>query len=118
MRPQENGNKSDVRWVAFTNASGVGLLASGAPALSVAARHYTKDDMERAGYTFQMQRHPEVFVNLDGRQMGIGGIDSWSPNAYPMAPYRINSAEGHEFRYRLTPVDGATSIEKTALYAF
>ena len=60
-RPQENGNKTDVRWVALTNAQGVGLLAVGAPTLSVAARHYTKDDMERAGYTFQMQRHPEVY---------------------------------------------------------
>ena len=27
MRPQENGNKTDVRWAAFTNASGIGLLA-------------------------------------------------------------------------------------------
>ena len=30
-RPQENGNKTDVRWVALTNPHGVGLLAVGAP---------------------------------------------------------------------------------------
>ena len=29
MRPQENGNKTDVRWVTLTNAQGVGLLAVG-----------------------------------------------------------------------------------------
>ena len=38
-RPQENGNKTDVRWVALTNDEGVGLLAVGAPLLSVAAAH-------------------------------------------------------------------------------
>ena len=49
MRPQENGNKTDVRWVKLTNAQGVGLMAVGAPPLNVTARHYTKDDLERAG---------------------------------------------------------------------
>jgi beta-galactosidase len=118
MRPQENGNKTDVRWAAFTNETGVGLLAVGNAPVSVSAHHFTKEDMERAGYTFQMQRHPEVFVNIDGRQMGVGGIDSWSPQAYPMAPYRIASGEPHEFRYRLTPIDTTTSIEAVAAQAF
>jgi beta-galactosidase len=52
MRPQENGNKTDVRWVALTNAQGVGLMAVGSPALGVSARRYSKQDMEQAGYTF------------------------------------------------------------------
>ncbi len=104
MRPQENGNKTDVRWVKLTNAAGVGIRASGAPLLNVAARHYTKTDMERAGYTFQMKRHPETYLNLDGKLMGAGGIDSWSPNAYPMAPYRISGDEAQSFRYTIEPV--------------
>ena len=29
MRPQENGNKTDVRWVKLTNADGIGLMAIG-----------------------------------------------------------------------------------------
>jgi beta-galactosidase len=105
-RPQENGNKTDVRWVALTNAQGFGLLAVGSPALSVAARHYPKTEIERAAYSFQMQRHPEVFLNLDWKQMGAGGIDSWGPNAYPMTPYRIPSDQPYSFRYRLTPIAG------------
>jgi beta-galactosidase len=105
MRPQENGNKTDVRWVKLTNAQGIGLIATGEPTLDVTARHFTKDDMERAGYTFQMRRHPEIYLNLDWKQMGAGGIDSWSANAYPMAPYRIASGEEHRYRYRLSPVE-------------
>jgi beta-galactosidase len=117
MRPQENGNKTDVRWVKLTNAQGVGLMAVGAAPLNVMARHYTKDDMERAGYTFQMKRHPEIYLNLDWKLMGAGGIDSWSMNAYPGAAYRIASGEEHSYRYRLTPVD-ATTGDAAAREAF
>lgn len=105
-KPQENGNKTDVRWVALTNAQGVGLLAVGAPTLSVAARHYAKEDIDRAAYSFQMQRAPEIYLNLDLKQMGVGGIDSWSRNAYPMTPYRIPGGQAYSFKYRLSPVDG------------
>jgi len=105
-RPQENGNKTDVRWVALTNERGVGLLAVGAQPLSVGARHYAKEDMERAAYTWQMIPRGQVFLNLDARQMGVGGIDSWSTHAFPLPPYRIDGAQPHAFRYRLTPVDG------------
>jgi beta-galactosidase len=104
MRPQENGNKVDVRWVKLTNAAGTGIMAAGEPVLNVTARHYTKEDIERAGYTFQMKRHPETYLNLDWKEMGAGGIDSWSPNAYPMTPYRIPGTEAHSYRYTLSPL--------------
>src|SRR5437763_796424 len=105
MRPQENGNKTDVRWVKLTNAAGVGLLATGAVPLNVAARHYTKEDLEHAAYTFQMKRHPETYLNLDLKEMGAGGIDSWSPNAYPMMQYRIPSDQPYSYGYTLKPVE-------------
>jgi beta-galactosidase len=111
MRPQENGNKVDVRWVALTNAQGIGLLAVGAQPLSVAARHYSKEEVERSAYTFQMARQPEIYLNLDAKQMGAGGIDSWSAKALPMEPYRIPSAVERTYRYRLTPVDSLAAIE-------
>jgi len=104
MRPQENGNKTDVRWVKLTNAAGVGLLAKGSVPLNVTARHYAKEEMEHSAYTFQMKRHPETFLNLDLKEMGAGGIDSWSPNAYPMATYRIPSDQEYRYSYSLTPV--------------
>lgn len=105
-RPQENGNKTGVRWTAWTNAQGAGLLAVGAPELSVSARKFTKEDMERAAYSFQMQPQGPIYVNLDWKQMGVGGIDSWSEHALPMPPYRIDSSQPMSFRYRLSPVAG------------
>jgi beta-galactosidase len=115
MRPQENGNKTDVRWVKLTNAEGVGIMAIGSPTLNVTARHFPKADLEQAAYTFQMKRHPETYLNLDLKEMGAGGIDSWSPNAYPMDPYRIPSGQEYSYRYRLTPVSAtATGAKATA----
>ncbi len=105
-RPQESGNKADVRWVALTNAKGVGLLAVGAPVLGVSAHHFTAKDIEDNDYSFKLPRRPEVYLNLDGRQMGVGGIDSWSPQALPVNEYRIAGNGTHTFRYRLTPVTG------------
>ena len=67
--------------------------------------------MERAGYTFQMKRHPQTFLNLDGAQMGVGGIDSWSPNAYPMTMYRIASGEAHSFSYTLKGVSEMAPVK-------
>ena len=105
-RPQGNSNKVDVRWVALTNKEGVGLLAVGAPTLSVEAYHYTKRDIEDADYTFKLSRRPQVFLNLDLKQMGVGGIDSWSQNAHPLDPYRIPSRQPYSYRYRLSPISG------------
>jgi beta-galactosidase len=104
MRPQENGNKTDVRWVKLTNAAGIGLMATGSVPLNITARHYTKEDLEHAAYTFQMKHHPETYLNLDLKEMGAGGIDSWSPNAYPMMPYRIPSDQAYSYSYTLKPV--------------
>lgn len=45
IRPQENGNKTDVRWAALTGRDGVGLLVSGEPLLEVNASHFTPEDL-------------------------------------------------------------------------
>ena len=105
-KPQENGNKVDVRWVALTNEKGVGLLAVGSPLLSVGAVHYPKSEIEGADYSFKLSRRPQVYLNLDLRQMGVGGVDSWSENAFPLSPYRIPSGQSYSLKYRLTPVSG------------
>ncbi|MDX2153285.1 MAG: glycoside hydrolase family 2 TIM barrel-domain containing protein [Bryobacteraceae bacterium] len=107
-RPQENAYKWDTRWVALTNAQGVGLLAraAGPETMGFSVYHYSKKDIEDADYTFKLKRRPEVYLNLDKMQMGVGGVDSWSQNAFPLEPYRISPQQAHTFRYRLTPVSG------------
>jgi beta-galactosidase len=103
-RPQENGNKTDVRWVELTNQLGFGLRAEGLPLLSVGARHVKSSDIEQAAYTMDLPERSEIYLNLDLAQMGVGGIDSWTKLAYPMDAYRIAGNEPHAYRVRLLPV--------------
>jgi beta-galactosidase len=102
-KPQENNNKVDVRWVTLTNKNGIGLRASGYP-LSVSAYHYPKNEIELADYTFRLTRRPQVYLNLDLQQMGVGGVDTWTPKAYPLDHYRIPGDQPHSYKFRLTPI--------------
>jgi beta-galactosidase len=104
-RPQENSNKTDVRWVAFTNEDGVGLKAVGFPVLSVGAYHFSKQEMEEADYAFRLPEHGQVWLNLDWKQMGVGGVDSWTTRAFPLPAYQIDAGRSYDYRYRLSPIE-------------
>jgi len=115
-KPQENSNKVDVRWVALTNDRGTGLLAVGSPLLSVSALHYSEQEIDEADYSFKLKRHAQVYLNLDLKQMGVGGVDSWSGRAFPLPEYRIDGNQPYSYRYRLIPVDGDFSAFTTEVY--
>ena len=104
-RPQANGNKADVRWVELTNEKGVGLRVEGMPLVGVEAHHASRRQIEEAAYTYQITPRPEVYLTVDFMQMGAGGIDSWSRQAYPMEPYRIAADKSYAYSFRLRPVE-------------
>ncbi|MEN3304167.1 MAG: beta-galactosidase [Micromonosporaceae bacterium] len=80
--PQENGNRTDVRWVSFTDGSGAGLLATGAPVLDFSARRWTSEQLDAAEHTVDLIPGGDVYVNLDHAQQGIGSA-SCGPPALP-----------------------------------
>jgi hypothetical protein len=95
VRPQENGNKSDVRWVSLTNARGLGLLASAVPGgagggLNVSANHYTTRGVTLARHTPDLKRLDLTELNLDYAQGGLGS-NSCGPG--PMDKYLLQPAE-------------------------
>lgn len=105
IRPQENGNRTDVRWLAMTNKDGVGLLAGGMPLLNVSCWPYTMADLEKAEHTYELPNRDTITVNLDYKQMGVGGDDSWSANARPHPEYRL-PARPYSYSFRLRPLAG------------
>ena len=82
ITPQENGNKTDVRWVALTSDSGVGLLAVGMPLLNVSAHHFTTEDFAQATHTYDLKRREDITLNLDYKQSGLGNA-SCGPGVLP-----------------------------------
>jgi beta-galactosidase len=99
-RPQENGNRTDVRWLMLADKEGTGLLAVGMPLLSVSAWPYSMDDLERAKHINEPARRDFITVNLDYRQMGVGGDDSWGARTHP--EYTL-PAKSYSYRFRLRP---------------
>lgn len=109
VRPQENGNKDDVRWVAFTAPNGAGLLACGMPLLSVGVQHYTTADLEQANHPYDLHWQGDITLNLDYRQTGVGGDDSWG--ARPHKQYTLFPQE-YSYSYRLKPFTTDSGLPK------
>lgn len=113
LRPQENGNKTDVRWLAITDKDGNGLFFEGMPLLSVSAHHNIMEDFESLERTDGRQvdgvnvvnRHTTdvkprdlTSVNVDYKQMGVGGDNSWG--AWTHDQYRLTKKE-YSYSFRM-----------------
>lgn len=92
IRPQENGYKTDVRWLSLTNAEGKGLRIEGLQPICFSALTNKTEDLD-PGLT-KKQQHPidvkprnGVFLNIDLKQRGVGGDNSWG--ALPHDQYRL-----------------------------
>ncbi|MDH6624627.1 beta-galactosidase [Streptomyces sp. LBL] len=114
LRPQENGNKTDVRWAALTGRDGVGLLVSGEPLIEVSASHLTPEDLSvGARHDYQLTPRDEVVLRVNHRQMGVGGDNSWGAHTHD--EYKLLADRDYAYTYRLRPlrdVDGATAASR------
>ncbi|HQD39642.1 MAG TPA: beta-galactosidase small subunit, partial [Bacillota bacterium] len=95
--PQENGNRTDVKWVSITNLRGVGLFAAGDPHLNFSAHNYSQEDLERAKHTVDLPKREQVFLKLDHQHHGLGS-NSCGPGVLPQ--YELLPEE-FSFRLRL-----------------
>ncbi len=127
IRPQENGNKTDVRWMTITDRAGNGLFFAGMPLLEVSAHHNLQEDLESMERTDGRQREGDqvvnrhindvkprdlTSVNVDYRQMGVGGDNSWG--AWTHDQYRLTGKE-YKYSFRMKgigPEDSATELAK------
>lgn len=92
IRPQESGNKTDVRWLSLTDNEGRGILIEGVQPLAFTAINHSTEDLD-PGMT-KKQQHPtdlplrrNLSLTIDLKQRGVGGDDSWG--ALPHEKYRL-----------------------------
>ena len=102
-RPQENGNKTDVRWMEVYSDTG-GLKAIGYPTISTSVYMFPNDDLAEPGpgkhqrHLSDVRKKDMVTWNIDLKQMGVGGDNSWG--AIPHEQYLI-PARRMSFKFRL-----------------
>lgn len=106
IRPQENGNKTDIRWWKQLNNAGNGIEFISEAPFSASALNYTIESLDDG--TDKKQSHsPEVqkadFTNvcIDKAQMGVGCVNSWG--AWPLAKYLLPYGD-YEFNFIMKPV--------------
>jgi beta-galactosidase len=87
IRPQENGYRTDTRWVEFTNKNGHGIRFVADSVICFSAHQNTIDEfdggMEKtARHTSDIKPHDFISVDIDLNQTGVGGDDSWGRLPY------------------------------------
>ena len=108
VRPQENGYKTDVRYVSFYNKDGQGIRFKGEPLLGFGAQYYdTANYHASAGEAKIKNLHPhelinkhKIFVNIDYMQRGVGGTNTWG--AQPLSDYIIPYLD-YQYSFSFTP---------------
>lgn len=104
--PQENGNRTDVRWMYFSNPDKKqGLVVVADSLLSMSASPFTDENVETAKHTNKLKDAGYLTVNIDLKQMGVGGNDSWSDVAAPLPQYQIPS-KNYKYSFYLLPFEG------------
>lgn len=79
VRPQENANRCDIRWIKFTDANRQTLCfeAAESQTFSASAWPYSQKVLAGAGHDFELVKDNNLTVNIDCAQMGVGGDNSW-----------------------------------------
>jgi beta-galactosidase len=103
VRPQETGNRTDVRWLELRDDRGLGLRIEGEPLLEVTAIPYAREDLDPGEHKMQthwgeLKPRDAVFLDIDYGQMGVGGINSWGPTA--LEKYSLPYG-AYDYRFRL-----------------
>lgn len=98
IRPQENGHRTDVRFVKWLDNKGVGVAVNASSTIEFNALFNPVSDFD-AGKT-KAQRHTSdikhkdlVYICIDDKQAGVGGENSWSKRGLAHPQYQLDPAK-------------------------
>lgn len=102
--PTENGSRQDTRWLALTQADGMGLrFRAVQPHFHFSAQHHSWRDLAAAAYPHELPVRSEVFLHLDAAQSGLGGDTGWTQNIHP--EFQVKPGL-YPFTFMIEPVQG------------
>ncbi len=139
VRPQENGYKTDITWIALSNENGSGLMVVAQDpkiGLGMSALHMLNEDFDTTqglDYVGNSELEPAyridgipevneskhindirerdlVQLNIDLGQRGVGGDDSWG--AKPLNKYLMKPDMAYEYGFTLVPYSNIKGIDQ------
>jgi len=102
IRPQDVGNRTDVRWVTLSSLSGLGLKVIGTQPLSVSVLPFSQEDLAQAQHPNELPRRNYNIVHIDWKLHGVGGDNSWGAKTHP--DYTLSGNRPYEYEFVLTPL--------------
>ena len=120
IRPQENGHRTDVRWMALMRNDGSGLLVVADSLIEFNVLNNPLEDFDAGPDKDQNLHHSNdirsknlVELHIDYRQMGVGGDDSWG--AWPHEQYLIRPRkQGYKYGFFFMPFASLKELETFA----
>ncbi|MCS7005267.1 MAG: DUF4981 domain-containing protein [Cytophagales bacterium] len=101
-KPQECGNKTDVRWATLTDNTGQGLLVQGLPLINISVHSFSLENIMKASHTIDLQESDYVTFNVDLAQMGVGGDISWGKCVHEEF---LLKEKKYQYSFRIKPFD-------------
>lgn len=104
-RPQENGHKTDTRWLSLTNQTGLGMhVLADNELLEFSTLHHSVSDFDsgekkRLLTPNDIVKRDFVEVHIDHKMMGVGGDTSWG--AKPHKPYMYYANKPYQFGFSI-----------------
>lgn len=108
IRPQESGNKTDVRWAKLIRNDGSGLMIQFVDSLiQVNALPYAPEQLatgseKKQAHSGELEFDKYVHLDIDGYQQGVGGVDSWGQ--LPLPEYQL-PYKSYKYSYRIVPFE-------------
>lgn len=108
IRPQESGNKTDVRWAELKRKDGSGFLVIPVDSLlQVNALPYAPEQLttgmeKKQAHSGELEYDKFIHLDIDGFQQGVGGVDSWGQ--LPLPKYQL-PYKSYKYSYRIVPFE-------------
>ena len=100
IRPQDNGNRCDIRWFEIGSDSGK-VRIDGLQPLCIRAWDYGEEEIDAAPrHPQDLQRGRFVNLNIDLNIHGVGGVDTWGQRTLPQ--YTIDDNQPYHYAFILS----------------
>ena len=101
IRPQDNGNRCDIRWFEIGSPSQK-MRIHGEQPLCIRAWDYGEEDIQ-VRHPNEIDRGHFVNLNIDLNVHGVGGADTWGKRTLPQ--YTIPGDQPYHYSFILSPTD-------------
>ena len=104
ITPQENANRTDIRWVTFSDEKGVGMKITslGRSYLNFSAWPYTMQDLIDRSHTYMLPQRDIITVNVDMDQRGVGELGEIVRTG--SEDYLLPAEQRYRYRFLMEPL--------------